>query len=72
MEPGQINKQILPVSWALKRLTDSGTDKLIMRIYGEEEVKVSGILPGSQACAWWVQVLCRHNTSTRVKVTFRW
>jgi len=29
-------------SWALKRLRDSSADKVIMRIYGEREVRVGG------------------------------
>jgi len=41
---------------------------MIMRIYGEQEVKVGGMLPGSHV--WWLQALCRHNTSKGLKVTF--
>lgn len=55
-------------AWALKRLTDSGADNVIMRIYGEQEVKVGGMLPGSRV--WWLQALCRDSGLTGVKVTF--
>lgn len=49
---GQINEQTPPVRWAPKRLRDSGTDNTIMRIYGDQEVKVGGKLPSPQV--WWL------------------
>lgn len=51
LKPWCANEQILPNSPALRRLTEWIADNVVMRIFGQQEVKVGGWLPVSQV--WW-------------------
>lgn len=66
----EINKQSPPDAWALERLTASSADNMIMRIYGEQEVKVGERPPASQVSGAPVS-LYTQCTSAGVKVTFQ-